>query len=133
MEGVTLACYDAYSVLAELGARPCRIVMAGGGARSSLWRGIVADVFGLPVQSLERTEQGAAGAALIAGCGSGLFDLGERAEQWARYRPPIEANPANQAQYRRLLDLFRAAYSKHQADFKRLNALQKLTGSIGNG
>lgn len=124
MEGVTLACYDAYSVLAELGAQPSRIVMAGGGARSSLWQQMVADIFGLPVQSLKTMEQAAAGAALLAGRGSGLFDLGQRAEQWARYSSPIEANPANQAHYRQLLDLFRAAYTKHRADFKRLNSLQ---------
>ncbi|MGB3714665.1 MAG: xylulokinase, partial [Candidatus Promineifilaceae bacterium] len=51
MEGVAMACYDAFSVLKELGARPEQIIMAGGGARSRLWRQIVADVFNLPVQS----------------------------------------------------------------------------------
>lgn len=123
MEGVTLACYDAYSILAECGARPGRIVMAGGGARSSLWQRIVADVFDLPVQSLETTEQAAAGAVLLAGSGSGLFDLRTQADQWTKYGPLIEPDHLNQAHYRELFDIFRAAYPKHRADFGRLNAL----------
>jgi xylulokinase len=123
MEGVTLACYDAYSILAEIGARPGRIVMAGGGARSSLWQRIVADVFGLPVQSLETTEQAAAGAVLLAGSGLGLFDLRTQADQWTEYGLPIEPDHFNQAHYRELFDVFRAAYPKHRADFERLNTL----------
>ena len=60
--------------LAELGAAPQRLVMAGGGARSRLWQQIVADVFGLPVQRLAVADQSAMGAALLAGAGIGLFD-----------------------------------------------------------
>ena len=49
MEGATFACYDAYGVLAELGVQSQSIILAGGGAKSTLWRQIVADVFGMPV------------------------------------------------------------------------------------
>ena len=123
MEGVVLACYDAESVLQELGARPARVIMAGGGSRSSVWRRIVADVFGLPVQQLDVPEQSAMGAALMAGAGAGLFDLVETARAWASYGPEETPDVERHALYRSLLPVFRAAYSKHQEDFARLDEL----------
>ncbi|MEZ4583286.1 MAG: FGGY-family carbohydrate kinase [Caldilineaceae bacterium] len=66
MEGVTLGCADAFAVLAELGAQPEHVILAGGGARSALWQQLVADVFGLPVRPLQVADQSAAGAALLA-------------------------------------------------------------------
>jgi len=123
MEGVALACYDAYQVLAGLGARPERIVMAGGGARSQLWQRIVADVFGLPVQWLSVGEQSALGAILLAGGGIGLFDPGSTAQTWATYGPPVEPDAQRHALYQSLLILFRSAYQKHREDFCQLRDL----------
>ena len=120
LEGVALACYDAYQVLGELGARPEGIVMAGGGARSPLWRQIVADVFGLPVRRLEVGDQSALGAVLLAGGGVGLFDPGATAQAWATYGPPVEPDGRRHATYQALLVLFRSAYQKHREDFRQL-------------
>ena len=120
VEGVSLACYDAYQVLQEVGARPQRIIMAGGGARSQLWPQITADIFGLPVQALHTAEQSALGAALLAGAGVGLFDLVGAAREWAIYGPSLEPIHAHHTLYQALLPLFRSAYHKHRDDFRRL-------------
>jgi len=124
LEGVALACYDAYQVLAEMGARPERLVMAGGGARSQLWQQIVADVFGLPVRRLRVGEQSALGAVLLAGGGVGLFDPGSTAPTWAAYGPPVEPDGQRHAFYQALLTLFRSAYQKHRQDFCQLRNLR---------
>lgn len=124
MEGVVLACYDAYQVLAELSARPERIILAGGGARSQLWQQIVADVFGLPVQRLEVGEQAAMGAVLLAGAGIGLFDPASTARAWAIYGPSVEPDARCHAFYQAMLPLFRGAYQKHREDFARLGGMQ---------
>jgi sugar (pentulose or hexulose) kinase len=116
-----MACYDAFKVLEEIGAQPRRIVMAGGGAQSNLWQQIVADVFGLPVQQLLMADQSALGAALLAGGGVGLLDLG--AHNWESYRPPIEPDDRRHALYEEMFGVFRDAYRKHRADFARLEAL----------
>ncbi|MFC1975234.1 xylulokinase [Chloroflexota bacterium] len=126
MEGVALACYDAYTVLAELGASPERIIMAGGGARSQLWRQIMANVFGLPVQRLDVADQSALGALLLAGAGMKLFESDDTAQTWATYGPPVEPNPQQHAFYQQsLLPLFRSAYQKHREDFRQLQNLQR--------
>ena len=128
MEGVVLACYDAFQVLAELGARPERIIMAGGGARSSLWRRIVADVFGLPVQRLAVGEQSALGAVLLAGGGIGLFDPGAAARAWATYGPTVEPDSGRHALYQALVPMFRDAYRKHRQDFVNLAKVARSPG-----
>jgi xylulokinase len=126
MEGVTLACSDAYQVLAQLGAAPQRLVMAGGGARSRLWQQIVADVFGLPVQRLAVADQSAMGAALLAGAGIGLFDPDPAALGWTAYDPPVEPDDERHDCYRSLFGLFRSAYHKHREDFRHLQTLAKV-------
>jgi len=123
LEGVTLACYDAYTVLEQLGARPERIVMAGGGAQSPLWRQIVADVFGLPVEQLRVADQSAYGAAILAGGGIGVVD--PATHSWASYGSPVEPDGRRLAQYRALLELFREAYAVHRQDFARLETLTR--------
>jgi xylulokinase len=110
MEGVTFACHDAYSALREVGAKPERIVMAGGGARSPLWRQIVADVFDLPVYALAMTDQAAMGAALLAATAVRENDPIETAQAWARYGPTAEPNAERHAQYQELYEIFREAY-----------------------
>jgi xylulokinase len=52
----------------------------GGGARSQVWNQIKADVLGVPYQTLQRSEFGTWGCALIAGKAVGVFsDLAETA------------------------------------------------------
>ena len=123
MEGVALACYDAFLVLAELGAEPTRIIMGGGGASSSLWRQIVADVFGLPVHKLEVQEQAALGAVLLAGGGVNLFNPTEMAQKWATYGPPQAPNRRHYDLYQTLFPLFRNAFQKNREAIHRLSQL----------
>lgn len=113
LEGVALACFDAFAVLVELGAAPDRIVLAGGGASSPLWCQIIADVFGLPVEPLAVENQSAMGAILLAGGGVGLFEVGETAVSWATTHPAIQPNQTHHALYQSRLAVFRATYEKH--------------------
>jgi xylulokinase len=49
------------------------IRLGGGGARSSLWQQIQADIYGMPVDLVVAEEGAAYGAALLAGVGAGLW------------------------------------------------------------
>jgi xylulokinase len=66
MEGVTLGMNYGLRRLAELGVQPTQIRATGGGARSRVWRQIMADVFNAPVVTLKVGEGAAYGAALQA-------------------------------------------------------------------
>ena len=58
-------CYG-LDVLKQLGINPSEIRLVGGGAKSPLWRQMVADVFNCAVVCPESSEAGAVGAALQA-------------------------------------------------------------------
>jgi len=66
MEGATLGLRYGLDVLRQQGITPTEIRLVGGGAKSPLWRQIVADVFNCPVVCPESSEAGAMGAALQA-------------------------------------------------------------------
>jgi xylulokinase len=70
---------DTLTLFAELGIPVESIRLGGGGARSSLWRQIQADVYGQPVELLAAEEGGAFGAALLAGTGVGAWPSVEAA------------------------------------------------------
>jgi xylulokinase len=66
MEGATLGLRYGLEVLMAQGIEPTEIRLVGGGARSRLWRQMVADIFDRPVICPEFDEAGAMGAALQA-------------------------------------------------------------------
>jgi len=66
MEGVTLGMNYGLRRLAALGVRATQVRATGGGARSRLWRQIMADVFNAEVVTLQVAEGAAFGAALQA-------------------------------------------------------------------
>lgn len=66
MEGVTLGMNYGLMRLSKLGVKPAQIRATGGGARSKVWRQIMADVFNAEVVTLKVGEGAAYGAALQA-------------------------------------------------------------------
>jgi xylulokinase len=66
LEGVAFALRDSLELLRELGAQPEVGRVSGGGARSPLWRSIVASVLDLPLETTAVTDGSAYGAALLA-------------------------------------------------------------------
>ncbi len=65
-EGVALNLNYGLQRLRALGIKPTEIRLTGGGAKSALWRQILADVFGVPVVKMVSDESAALGAALQA-------------------------------------------------------------------
>jgi xylulokinase len=67
LEGVAFSLRQVYDLMAAATGPAERVILAGGGAKSPLWRQIFADVFALPVVTLEAGgEGGALAAALLA-------------------------------------------------------------------
>ena len=70
LEGVAFSLRDSFEILKEMGVPAQSIRLAGGGARSALWRQIQADIYGQPVETVEAEEGAAYGVALLAGVGT---------------------------------------------------------------
>ena len=73
LEGVTLTMAQILEIVRSTGVPVEEIRLGGGGARSPLWRQMLADAFAQPVHTLEAEEGPAHGAALLAGVGAGIW------------------------------------------------------------
>jgi xylulokinase len=99
-EGVALANRRHIEAFHEIGMKIERLIMIGGGARSSVWPGIVADVSGLPVYIPEQRESACAGAAVLAGVGSGVFpSIEEAVGRFTGNKEMIEPDRRHEAVY----------------------------------
>lgn len=78
LEGVAFSMKDCFSTLVELGIAPTEAVAIGGGAKSDLWRQILADMLNIPLTTIEDVDS-SMGSAMLAGVAVGLFDSHEDA------------------------------------------------------
>jgi xylulokinase len=85
--------------------------LIGGGARSPLWRQILADVLGLPILLPELiTEATSLGAAIAGGVGVGIFDSFAAADRFIHVSEVARPEASTQARYAELTPRFQAAY-----------------------
>jgi xylulokinase len=120
MEGVAFSQRDSFTIFAELGVPVNKIRVTGGGARSTLWKQIQADVYGHPVETIAADEGGAYGAALLAGVGTGVWpSVDEACDQNVRTAEVVQPNPNNIAvmdtQYKRYSRIYPALKAIYQA------------------
>ena len=74
LEGVAFGLRDSFELVKSTGvAHIHQVRISGGGARSSLWRQILADVLDTELVTVNTTEGAAFGAALLAGVGAGIW------------------------------------------------------------
>ncbi len=73
MEGIVYSMKESYSIFQSLGINGSRIIAAGGGAKSALFRQIQADMYNCPIYTNQGKEQASIGAAMTAAVGSGTF------------------------------------------------------------
>jgi xylulokinase len=73
LEGVAFSLKDCLDIIQEQGLRLEQVRATGGGAKSPVWRQIIADILGVELVTTNATEGPAFGAALLAGVASGVY------------------------------------------------------------
>ena len=113
LEGVAFALRDCMEAAKKNGAHIARTKLCGGGAKSKLWRKIVANVMNMPVD-IPQTEQGPGfGAAMLAMVGCGEYGaVQEAASAIVRVRetvlPDKQIAADYEARYRHFTKLYPA-------------------------
>lgn len=79
LEGVAFGLRDSLEAAKSIGAAPAVTRLCGGGARSPLWRKIIANVMNMKVELIESEEGPGYGAAILAAVGCGVFPSVETA------------------------------------------------------
>ena len=99
--------------------------LIGGGARSAVWRQILADIYELPILLPRLTAEATAlGAAIAGGVGVGLFPDFSVARRLIPAETAERPNPANRRRYDALYPLFQQTYAALEPIFEQLATLE---------
>lgn len=105
-EGVAFGLRDSLEAARAMGVAPASTTICGGGARSDLWKTIVANVMNITVKTVEVEEGPAYGAAILAAVADKTFSSVEEAcRNIVKYRESIEP-------VKELVDLYQERYEQ---------------------
>ncbi len=121
LEGVA---YNMRLILDALRAQGVQVEamrLIGGGARSGIWRQILANVYQLPILLPELTAEATAlGAAIAGGVGVGLFPDFDVVRQLVPAREAEQPHPAPRERYDAMYEMFQQAYTALEPLFEQL-------------
>jgi xylulokinase len=112
LEGVAFGLKDSFALLqgAGLGAIE-QVRVSGGGAKSQLWRQILADVLNVELVTVNTTEGAAYGAALLAGVGVNVWpDVDAACAQTIKPENAVAPNAEDVSRYESLYPHYRSLY-----------------------
>ncbi len=116
LEGVAFSLKDSFSIFEEMKVPVTQIRLGGGGARSTLWRQIQANVYAREVELVAAEEGAAYGAAILAAVGARHFSsVDDACDAVVHVASRVKPDPVssallqkNYATYRRLYPALRS-------------------------
>lgn len=100
LEGVAFAIRDSFEVAKDLGINITETKICGGGAKSPLWRKIIANVLGIKVNIIESEEGPGLGGAMLAAVACGEYaSVEEAAAKIVKVIDCVEPDAALTAKY----------------------------------
>ncbi len=112
IEGVSFGLRDSFELIKSgSGAAITQVRVSGGGAKSPLWRQILADIMNAELVTVNTTEGAAYGAALLAGVGAGAWpDVDSACRRTIHVTGSTQPNSAAVAEYERWYQVYRGLY-----------------------
>ena len=111
LEGVAFALRDSFEVAKSLGIRIERTKICGGGAKSPLWKKIIANIMNIKVDVIESEEGPALGGAMLAAVACGEYESVEAAaEKLVKVVDTVEPTPEIAAKYEERYQQFKEIY-----------------------
>lgn len=123
LEGVAFSLRDCMELMKSSGIETSDIRVSGGGARSKVWRQILADVLGQSLTTVTSTEGAPYGAALLAGVGSEVFESVPTACGKVIKVSGITKPGKLVESYNRLYEVYRQSYLQNSSLFQSLSRL----------
>ncbi len=111
LEGVAFALRDSFEVAKDLGIKIERTKICGGGAKSPLWKKIIANVLNIKVDVLESEEGPSMGGAMLAAVACGAYaSVEEIAGKLVKVVDTVEPEPELAEKYEARYRQFRKIY-----------------------
>lgn len=119
LEGVAFGIKDSFTLIQQAGlGEISQVRISGGGAKSSLWQQIMADVLNTELVTVNTTEGAAYGAALLASVGADIFDsVPDACESTIKITGRTTSTDSNLV-YKDYYQHYRALYPALSAEFK---------------
>jgi xylulokinase len=107
-------------LMSGLGIKVEELMVDGGGAKSGIWKQMQADITGLPVISTATVEHTSAlGAAILAGCGTGVYrSVEEAVGAMVRVKERVEPIKVNREEYAKHYPKFREKFLKAASELR---------------
>lgn len=122
LEGVVFGLRDSLEVARSLGIPIERTKICGGGAKSPLWKKMVANIMNLKVDVIESEEGPALGGAILAAVGCGEYGtVEEAAERLVKVVETVEPDPELVEKYEKCYQKFRKIYPALKPVFQDLS------------
>ncbi|WP_029688174.1 xylulokinase [Thermoanaerobacter sp. A7A] len=122
LEGVAFGLRDSLEIIKELNIPINEVRVSGGGAKSVLWRQILADIFGVRVDMVNATEGPAFGAAIMAAVGYGIFkDVEEACSTLIKVTDSVYPIGENVSKYDEIYAIYKDLYYLLKNTFKRIS------------
>lgn len=126
LEGVSFALRDSFALLGEAGVSLNRVIVTGGGGRSTTWRQLLADVLQVPVAGANSDMGPAFGAAILAGWGIGFSPpTGGAGNLCAETLSEAQPDRSTAALYDSAYSLYRELYPALRPIFPKLQAIAR--------
>ena len=123
LEGVAFAIRDSFEVAKSLGLTIEESCLCGGGARSPLWRRMIANILNIRLNIPAAEEGPGYGGAMLAMVGCGVYaSVEECADALVKIRETVSPEPEIAARYEAQYQKFKAIYPAMKELFKELQA-----------
>ena len=118
LEGVTFALRDSVEIARSLGVKIDRVRATGGGAKSPLWRKMIANIMNVSVEIINSEEGPGYGGAILAAVGCGAFaSVEEAGDKLIHVVDVTEPEPELVAKYEKKYQVFKKLYPALQPVF----------------
>lgn len=126
LEGVAFGLLDGFKLIQNAGlGKISQIRASGGGVKSPLWRQILASVLNAELVTVNTTEGGAYGAALLAGVGAGAWpDVSSACRTCIQVTGSTHPDSSLVAAYEKAYPVYRDLYPELKDSFKQLSNLE---------
>lgn len=119
LEGVAFAVRDNFEIAKEAGVNISRSTLCGGGAKSPLWRKIMANVLNIPIDIPSAEEGPGFGGAVLAMVGDGAYDdVTKCTNKFVSIKGTVEPTPEIVERYNDRYEKFKQIYPSLKDVFK---------------
>lgn len=122
IEGVSFSQKNCVDILKEMGATFDLMAICGGGGKSSFWRQVLSDIYGVNACTIEQTEGPALGVAILAMVGCGMYESVQIAcEKIISLKDEIKFNKENNVEYNKYYEVYNDLYCNLKDSYKKLS------------